>query len=49
VRVLIVDDHPVVVSGCKTLLAAEPAIEVVDAAEGKAGMLLISPIAPMSP
>jgi two-component system, NarL family, invasion response regulator UvrY len=37
VRVLIVDDHPVVVSGCKTLLAAEPGVEVVDAADGKSG------------
>jgi len=37
VRVLIVDDHPVVVSGCKALLAAEPNIEVLDAADGKSG------------
>jgi two-component system, NarL family, invasion response regulator UvrY len=37
VRVLIVDDHPVVVSGCKALLAAEPNIEVLDAADGKTG------------
>lgn len=36
-RVLIVDDHPVVVSGCKALLAGEPAIEVVDRADGEAG------------
>lgn len=36
-RVLIVDDHPVVVSGCKALLAAEPNIEVLDAADGKSG------------
>jgi two-component system, NarL family, invasion response regulator UvrY len=37
VRVLIVDDHPIVVSGCKALLAGEPAIEVVEAADGEAG------------
>ena len=36
-RVLIIDDHPVVVSGCKALLGAEPAIEVIDAADGKSG------------
>ena len=36
-RVLIVDDHPIVVSGCKALLAVEPTIEVVDAADGEAG------------
>ena len=38
-RVLIVDDHPIVVSGCKALLAVEPATEVVDAADGEAGYL----------
>jgi two-component system invasion response regulator UvrY len=38
-RVLIVDDHPIVVSGCKALLGAEPAIEIVDAADGEAGYL----------
>jgi two-component system invasion response regulator UvrY len=37
VRVLIVDDHPIVVSGCKALLSGEPGIEVVDAADSEAG------------
>jgi two-component system, NarL family, invasion response regulator UvrY len=36
-RVLIIDDHPIVVSGCKALLGAETAIEVTDAADGKSG------------
>ena len=36
-RVLIVDDHPIVVSGCKALLAADPAMTVADAADGNAG------------
>jgi two-component system invasion response regulator UvrY len=36
-RVLIIDDHPIVVSGCKALLGAEAAIEVIDAADGKSG------------
>jgi two-component system, NarL family, invasion response regulator UvrY len=36
-RVLIVDDHPIVVSGCKALLAADPDIEVVEAADGVRG------------
>jgi DNA-binding NarL/FixJ family response regulator len=36
-RVLIVDDHPIVISGCKALLGADPTIEVVDAADGEAG------------
>jgi two-component system invasion response regulator UvrY len=38
-RVLIVDDHPIVVSGCRALLGAEPATEVVDAADGEGGYL----------
>jgi two-component system invasion response regulator UvrY len=36
-RVLIIDDHPIVVSGCKALLEVEAAIEVIDAADGKSG------------
>ncbi len=36
-RVLIVDDHPIVVSGCKALLAADSTIDVIDAADGAAG------------
>jgi two-component system, NarL family, invasion response regulator UvrY len=37
-RVLIVDDHPVVVSGCKALLSAEPDIEVFDAHDAESGL-----------
>ncbi len=36
-RVLIIDDHPIVVAGCKALLGAEPAIEVLDAADAESG------------
>jgi two-component system, NarL family, invasion response regulator UvrY len=36
-RVLIVDDHPIVIAGCKALLAAEPAIEVLEAADWEGG------------
>ena len=36
-RVLIVDDHPIVVSGCKALLAAQEPIEVFEAADGASG------------
>jgi DNA-binding NarL/FixJ family response regulator len=36
-RVLIVDDHPVVVSGCKALLAGEPEMEIFDAADAESG------------
>jgi DNA-binding NarL/FixJ family response regulator len=36
-RVLIVDDHPIVISGCKALLAADPTVEVRDAADAQGG------------
>ena len=37
-RVLIVDDHPIVTSGCRALLEAEdPGVEVFEASEGRAG------------
>ena len=37
-RVLIVDDHPIVISGCKALLAAETDVEVFDAHDAETGM-----------
>ena len=36
-RVLIVDDHPVVVSGCRSLFAADKAVRIDEAADAKAG------------
>jgi DNA-binding NarL/FixJ family response regulator len=36
-RVLIVDDHPIVISGCKALLAGDAKIEVRDAADAEKG------------
>jgi two-component system invasion response regulator UvrY len=36
-QVLIVDDHPIVISGCRALLEADPGVEVVDAQDGAAG------------
>lgn len=39
-RVLIVDDHPIVISGCKALLAGDVACEVRDAADAEAGQAL---------
>ena len=36
-RVLIVDDHPIIVSGCRALLEGEGDIEVVEAQDGAAG------------
>lgn len=37
-RVLIVDDHPIVVSGCRALLAGEPDAELFDAADAESGL-----------
>ena len=36
-RVLIVDDHPIIVSGCRALLEGEPEVEVIEAQDGAAG------------
>lgn len=36
-RVLIVDDHPIVISGCRMLLESDPSVEVFDAPDGEAG------------
>ena len=36
-RLLIVDDHPVVVSGCRALLADDPNILIVEAADATSG------------
>jgi two-component system invasion response regulator UvrY len=36
-RILIVDDHAIVVSGCRALLAGEPDIEVLEAADAESG------------
>ncbi|MGY3129581.1 DNA-binding NarL/FixJ family response regulator [Bradyrhizobium sp. USDA 4501] len=37
-RVLIVDDHPVVVSGCRSLFASDKAVKIEEAADAKAGL-----------
>jgi len=34
-RVLIVDDHPIVASGCRTVLADEPGIVLLEAADAE--------------
>src|SRR5258708_39512916 len=36
-RVLIVDDHPIVVSGCRALLAGEPEIALLEASDAERG------------
>ena len=36
-RVLIVDDHPIVASGCRALLAGEPEIAILEAADAESG------------
>jgi DNA-binding NarL/FixJ family response regulator len=37
-RVLIVDDHPIIVAGCAAMLASEGDIEVVDARDAETGL-----------
>ncbi len=37
-RVLIVDDHPIIVAGCAAMLAGEGDIEVVDARDAETGL-----------
>lgn len=37
-RVLIVDDHPIIVSGCAAMLASEGDIDVVDARDAESGL-----------
>jgi DNA-binding NarL/FixJ family response regulator len=36
-RVLIVDDHPIVITGCRALLETDPRVEVLEAQDGAAG------------
>ena len=36
-KVLIVDDHPVVVSGCRSLFASDPSVKINGAGDAKAG------------
>jgi DNA-binding NarL/FixJ family response regulator len=36
-RVLIVDDHPIVASGCRALLAGEPEIAILEASDAESG------------
>ena len=36
-RVLIIDDHPIVASGCRALLAGEPEITILEAADAESG------------
>jgi len=38
VRVLIVDDHPIIVSGCRALLEGEADIEILEAQDGGSGL-----------
>ena len=36
-RVLVVDDHPIVISGCRALLETDPGVEVLEAQDGASG------------
>lgn len=39
-KVLIVDDHPIVLAGCKLLLADEPGMRLIGAADSKSALAL---------
>jgi two-component system, NarL family, invasion response regulator UvrY len=36
-RILIVDDHPIVASGCRALLAGDPDVEILEASDAESG------------
>jgi two-component system, NarL family, invasion response regulator UvrY len=36
-RILIVDDHPIVASGCRALLAGEPDVKILEASDAESG------------
>jgi two-component system, NarL family, invasion response regulator UvrY len=36
-RILIVDDHPIVASGCRALLAGEASVEILEASDAESG------------
>jgi len=36
-RILIVDDHPIVASGCRAVLAGEPEIVLLEASDAESG------------
>ena len=36
-KILIVDDHPMVISGCRSLFAADAAVEIEEANDAKSG------------
>lgn len=45
-RVLIVDDHPIVVSGCRAMLAGETDVEIVEAGDADQGYARFCELAP---
>jgi two-component system, NarL family, invasion response regulator UvrY len=40
VKVLIIDDHPIVISGCRALLAQRPELSLIEALDGEEGCKL---------
>ena len=38
VRLLIIDDHPVVISGCRAIFAAREDVEILEVANGERGI-----------
>ena len=46
-RILIVDDHPVVLSGCRSLFAGMTSIRIDEASDAKSGHRAFSARSPM--
>ena len=42
-RILIVDDHPIVASGCRAVLADEPQIVLLEACDAESGERVFPP------
>jgi two-component system, NarL family, invasion response regulator UvrY len=45
-RVLIVDDHPIIISGCRALLETDPRVEVLEAQDSASGFAAFFDLSP---
>jgi two-component system, NarL family, invasion response regulator UvrY len=45
-RVLVIDDHPIIISGCRALLETDPSAEILEAWDGPAGFAAFFDIRP---
>src|ERR1700712_1620892 len=45
-KILIVDDHPMVISGCRSLFASDASVEIEEASDAKSGERAFGRISP---